>query len=142
MKKIVSFLVIVVSFVACQTVINQNVFPVGDAGIRELCIFKNTHVRTSLLDSLIEKIEKRGISTRVLNASEDPVDCEHRMTYLARWSWDVALYMSYIELKVFRGEKLIGKAVYDATMGSDNLDKFIRADGKVEELVNALFGSP
>ena len=33
----------------------------------------------------------------------------------------------------------IGKATYDALMGGGRMDKFIKADEKVRELVNQLF---
>ena len=47
--------------------------------------------------------------------------------------------MAYAELTVFRDGNEIGKATYDALMGGGRMDKFIKADEKVRELVNQLF---
>ena len=65
--------------------------------------------------------------------------CPLLTTYTANWRWDLALYMAYAELTVFRDGNEIGKATYDALMGGGRMDKFIKADEKVRELVSQLF---
>jgi hypothetical protein len=44
-------------------------------------------------------------------------------------------------MRVYCDGNEIGKAVYDAVMGGGRLDKFIKADEKVRELVDQLFPS-
>jgi len=47
--------------------------------------------------------------------------------------------MKYAEIKVYRNAALAGEAIYDATWGGGRLDKFINAEKKIRELVEALF---
>ena len=62
-------------------------------------------------------------------------------TYTANWGWDLAMYMKYAEIKVYRGVALVGLAVYDATRGGGRPDKFINAENKIRELVDELFST-
>lgn len=74
----------------------------------------------------------------MVTESSVPESCEWTSTYVARWSWDLALYMSYAEIKVFHKGSLDGEAKYDSTKGSANMGKFIDAEPKIRELVNQL----
>lgn len=47
--------------------------------------------------------------------------------------------MAYAEMTVYRDGKRIGSAKYDSLLGGGRLDKFIKADQKIRELVNQLF---
>jgi hypothetical protein len=47
--------------------------------------------------------------------------------------------MAYADIKVFNNGQQAGQATYDAMSGAANMGKFIRGEGKVVELVNALF---
>ena len=65
--------------------------------------------------------------------------CTVTFTYIARWSWDITIYMSYARIKVFINGQLAGQALYDSRRGGGNMDKFIDAEPKIRKLVSELF---
>ena len=132
-------LLVGLALVACS--IKQNVRPVtpADLATREICIRENKTVREGFLEAYRQALESKGFSVRVLDPDAGIRACPLLTTYTANWRWDLALYMAYAELTVFRDGNEIGKATYDALMGGGRMDKFIKADEKVRELVNQLF---
>jgi hypothetical protein len=132
-------LLVGLALVACS--IKQNVKPVtpADLATREICIRENKTVREGFLEAYRQALESKGFSVRMLDPDAGIRACPLLTTYTANWRWDLALYMAYAELTVFRDGNEIGKATYDALMGGGRMDKFIKADEKVRELVSQLF---
>ena len=132
-------LLVALALVACS--IKQNVRPVtpADLATREICIRENKTVREGFLEAYRQALESKGFSVRMLDPDAGIRACPLLTTYTANWRWDLALYMAYAELTVFRDGNEIGKATYDALMGGGRMDKFIKADEKVRELVSQLF---
>lgn len=123
---------------ACS--IKHEVKPVSgvDAG-QEICVVEAPAVREGFLREMRASLERRGFTTRMLSPGASPRSCPVVVTYLARWSWDVTIYMSLAEITVYRDGRVEGTAKYDSTRGSANLGKFIDAEKKVNELVAELF---
>lgn len=121
--------------------INQSVTPVGPLEGREVCIVDNPAVRATFLDALRKAVSAKGFAVRVLPPGSALKECPVTVTYTANWRWDLALYMAYAEINVFKGGAPAGKAVYDALLGGANLGKFISAEEKVNELVSQLLAS-
>jgi hypothetical protein len=119
--------------------ITQNVTPVKEVKYNEICIIKEASVNDDFLQAYARSLTKRGFDVRVLEPIETIKDCPLATTYMAKWSWDLALYLSFAELKVYQNEKLIGVAAYDSSTGSGNLNKFVIAENKIDELVKKLF---
>ena len=132
-------LLVGLALVACS--IKQNVKAVtpADLATREICVRENKTVREGFLEAYRQALESKGFSVRVLDPDAGIRACPLLTTYTANWRWDLALYMAYAELTVFRDGNEIGKATYDALMGGGRMDKFIKADEKVRELVSQLF---
>lgn len=123
----------------CGCAITQVVTPVSVHRTEEVCIVKNDEVRRGFLDVYRNALEQKGFEVRVVEPGKRDLTCALTSTYRANWSWDLALYMSYAEIRVFEGSELVGKAEYDSTRGGANLGKFISAKNKVAELVEELF---
>jgi hypothetical protein len=123
----------------CSCAITQNVSPVNTDRFDGICVVRNPQVREGFLEAYRTALEGRGLRVRVLDRGEGVEACTVASTYRANWSWDLALYMSYAEIKVFRDRQLVGKAEYDSTAGGFNLGKFISGGKKVDELVGQLF---
>lgn len=121
---------------ACS--ITQTVEPTNLSQKSELCIIENPAVRDGFLHTLQSSLSKRNINHRIISNRSIPKECEWTMRYVGRWNWDMALYMSYAEIQVFRNGNLDGEAIYDSTRGGANMGKFIDAEPKIEELVNEL----
>ena len=132
-------LLVGLALVACS--IKQNVKAVtpADLATKEICVRENKTVREGFLEAYRQALESKGFSVRVLDPDAGIGACPLLTTYTANWRWDLALYMAYAEMTVFRDGNEIGKATYDALMGGGRMDKFIKADEKVRELVNQLF---
>lgn len=104
----------------------------------KVCIIENESVREGFLSELETVLHDKGIIYVVVDQSYANEHCEWTATYTARWSWDLALYMSYAEIKVFKNGVLDGRAVYDSTGGGANMGKFIDSEPKIRELVDEL----
>ncbi len=103
-----------------------------------LCVIENKDVREGFLKEFKHVLNSKSIPYKVINESSIPAECEWTATYVANWTWDLALYMSYAEIKVFQNGNLDGKAIYDSTKGGGNMSKFIDAKSKIRELMNEL----
>ena len=132
-----SILVVTVLFLSGCT-ISQHVEQADISSNAEVCIIKNDAVREGFLPELEKVLHEKGIKYVVTDSQYANQNCEWTATYTARWSWDLAIYMSYAEIKVFKNGVLDGKAVYDSTRGGMNMGKFIDAEPKIRELVEQL----
>lgn len=132
-------LVVTLAFALSGCAIHQTVQPVEHFTEKEICIIESPAVKAGFLDSYKRALLSKGYLVRQLPASASIVECNISSTYSANWRWDLALYMSYAEIKVYRGGKPIGEAKYDSQGGDANPGKFIDADKKINVLVNQLF---
>ncbi|MBM7456148.1 hypothetical protein HNR62_002029 [Oceanisphaera litoralis] len=103
-----------------------------------LCVVQNPEVRAGFLHSLESALADNGVRFRVVDRMTVPAECRWTANYNARWSWDLALYMSYAEIQIYKDGLRQGKALYDSTAGGANPGKFIDADTKIRELVSSL----
>ena len=133
-----SMLIVIASLLISACSIKQTVEPAEISKGSQLCIIENTDVRKGFLIEFKAALAKKQIPYQVVSEKSVPVSCEWTATYTANWTWDLALYMSYAEIKIFRDGSLDGEAIYDSRRGSANMDKFIDAEPKIHELVNEL----
>lgn len=121
--------------------IKQRVDPYVVPDNLELCIIEDPKVRQSFLDEYRRALDVMGVRTKLLPAGSSIRDCPVVSTYMARWSWDLTIYMTFAEIKVYEGGNLAGSAVYDSRSGGARLDKWKDAEKKIQELVSELFGT-
>lgn len=95
-------------------------------------------MREGFLNELQSSLVANGVHYKVLPANSSLVECKWAATHTARWTWGLALYMSFAEIKVYRNGTPDGNALYDSTRGGANLSKFIDAETKIRELVDQL----
>jgi hypothetical protein len=130
-------LVFVLSLVSGCT-ITTHVEPIPRDAPQALCIKENAAVWSKeFLPALRERFERRGIATSVYT-DDLPDGCRYRAEYDANWSWDVAVYLVYTDIRVYEDENLIGRVTYDARGGGGRLDKFGSTEGKLDELMTQL----
>lgn len=124
---------------ACS--IQQQVTPVDRQLLAEpeVCIIEDPAVRPGFLVEVHKVLRDLGYSTQMLSPEARLTDCPTVLTYTARWSWDMTIYMSYSKIVVYSNGAKAGEALYDATGGGGRLDKFIDAEPKTRELVEELF---
>ena len=119
--------------------ITQEVDPITAPPTSEVCIIENPAVRKGFLETYESALAQRGYRVRLLSKGAYLDGCVVTSTYVARWSWDLGLYMSYARIMVFTNGQQVGEALYDARSGSGSMRKFIDAEPKIRELVDELF---
>lgn len=127
---------------ACS--ITQTVNPVPPLDTNSICIINNENARETFRDAYKRALEKKNYVVKVLPTSAVITDCSVSSTYTANWRWDLAMYMAYAEIIVFKNGQKAGDAVYSSLSGGANMGKFIHAETKINELVDLLFpgGAP
>ena len=134
-RKTVSVVLLSLLLTSCIT---NNVNKVDRQKIGEICIRENSDVlMDGFLPNLIEEIERKGIRTRVYQGAA-PADCPYTMTYTANWSWDVAMYLSYARIDLYREGARIGEVTFDARLAGLDLSKFGSAESKIDPLIAEL----
>lgn len=136
MNKPITLVTVMLLISGCS--ISQRVEQADISSDAELCIIENDKVREGFLLELEKVLHEKGIRYVVTDRNYANKNCEWTVTYIARWSWDLTIYMSYAEIKVYKNGVLDGEAIYDSTRGSANLGKFIDAEPKIRELVDQL----
>lgn len=106
-----------------------------------ICMIASPGVRAGFTTTYRAALEDKGFTVRELTADSSAVRCPLSTTYTGKWSWDLALYMSYAEIRVFEHGVQVGMAIYDSRSGGGRLDKFIDAESKIRELTVQLFPS-
>ena len=119
--------------------IHQTVRPVGVLDTKQVCIIESPKVREGFLSSYQTALSKKGYSVKILPETASLVECPVTSTYTANWRWDLAMYLSYAEIKVYKNGAPVGSALYDSTHGGANMGKFVNAQNKIDELANQLF---
>lgn len=119
--------------------ITQNVKPIDSVPVDEVCIVVDPTVRPGFLNTYLLTLTGKGYKVRQLALPLDTQACPVVSTYVGKWSWDLALYLSFAEIVVYRDGKEAGRATYDSTQGGANMSKFIKGEEKIGELVNALY---
>ena len=120
--------------------INQTVKPVDRFAGTQICIVVNPAVsQAGFLTTYARVLSEKGYTVRQLSPGAAVTECPVTSTYTANWRWDLGLYMAFADIKVFSNGQQSGQAIYDAKSGGANMNKFIRGETKIIELVNQLF---
>jgi hypothetical protein len=123
--------------------ITQHVEPVPPDTLSSLCIQENDQTWSKeFLPTLRDQLQRRGIASTVYHGTPPP-SCRFRLTYDVNWGWDLAVYLTYANLRIYDGTKPIGEATYDARDGDARFDKFGHTEDKIAPLLDQLLrGNP
>lgn len=106
----------------------------------EICLIPAEGLREGFNTTYSALLKQKGFNTRQIPSGSSPSSCRLSTTYIGTWSWDLALYMSYADIRVFEDGKQVGRAEYDSRGGGGRvIDKFINAEEKITEMTNQLF---
>jgi hypothetical protein len=106
---------------------------------REVCVIQKSAVRAGFLEAYKAALTDKNYLVKTLPETSTIKDCPVVSTYNAQWRWDLALYMAYAEIKVFKDGEKVGSALYDSRSGGGNMGKFIDAEKKIKELTEQVF---
>ena len=121
--------------------ITQNVTPSGlDQPAQELCLVRNSEVvQDGFHDVYVRVLEKKGFKVRWLPDKAPVTSCPLVATYEVIYRWDMAIYLARADLRIYADGKEAGRAVCDSLSGGLNMNKFVRTEPKLAELVDQLF---
>ena len=141
--RLTKILMVVTAATLSGCAIHQTVRPVTDLHDAQICVISKPGVRDGFFVSMQRALTQKGFEVKQLPQDASLIQCPLMATYDAHWRWDLAMYMSYAEIKIYAQAKPVGVATYDASRGGANFGKFIDADKKISELVQQLFpGGP
>lgn len=130
------------TFLASGCSIKQTVTPVqlSSEMTPEICLIPAEGLREGFNTTYENLLKSKGFHTRQIPPGSSPSSCPLSTTYIGTWSWDMAIYMSYADIRVYQYGQQVGHAEYDSRSGSGRvIDKFIIAENKIAELTNQLF---
>jgi len=136
------FTIMIAGFFILSGCISQTIDPVKTSQTLtpNICMTaKKKGVRQGFTDTYRTALQGKGFTVKQLPPASNPSDCHLSTQYTAIWRWDLALYMSYAEIKVYENGRPAGQAVYDARKAGLALTKFVDAESKILELVDELF---
>ncbi|MDP6531200.1 MAG: Sbal_3080 family lipoprotein [Arenicellales bacterium] len=118
--------------------ISRRVQPAAPQAIDLICIRENKDVlMEGFLPNLQEEIHRKKILTEVFSAAP-PDYCVYTMTYTANWRWDLAMYLSYARIDLYKNRNPIGEVVFDASFAGLDLRKLASAQSKIDPLLAEL----
>ena len=119
--------------------ITKTVDPIKSAQVSQVCVLDNKDILMDDYQPEIQRqIEAKHIPTKVYVGGH-PAECSHYLEYTANWQWDMAMYLTYAEFRVYDTKGMTGSAFYDARMGGGRLDKFGHTADKIRPLIDELF---
>lgn len=136
--------VVVYALVLSGCAVTQNVMPVS-SGIEKgstICIEDNPRVtEPEILDVIINSVTSHGYKPEVY--AKIPDDCAYRLTYVAYRKWDFTTFLSQADIRLFEGDKMIGKVFYKLPNGifgggGINASKWSSTDEKITPLMDKL----
>jgi hypothetical protein len=134
--------ILAVTFLASGCSIMQTVTPaeLSSEITPEICLIPAEGLREGFNTTYENLLKDKGFHTRQIPPGSSPSSCPLSTTYIGTWSWDMAIYMSYANIRVYQYGEEVGQAEYDSRWGGGRvIDKFINAEKKITELTNQLF---
>lgn len=138
MRAVSALVALAASLAGCA--ITQTVAPAGRPAGGEICLIQNSEVvQDGFHPTLVGVLEKKGFRVRTLPDKSRPAECPLSASYEAIYRWDLAIYLAKVDLRVYDDGREVGRALYDSLSGGANMNKFIRTEAKLVELVDQLF---
>lgn len=116
------------SLFLCQCNLTRVTGHVPNPPVTRLAIVNNDDIHMDEFQpEIVKQARAMGIDARVVDAP--PPGDEYHMTYVANWSWDLAMYLRYFKANLYRGPVKVRSVEYN-TSGLD-MNKFGRTANKL-----------
>jgi hypothetical protein len=130
---------LMILLVASTGCISTRVTPVEAEKIGVICIRKNPIIfQERFITQVRDEFRRNLIQTRFLEHGLEEKECFCIMEYIAHWEWHITFYLSYAKLELYRNDRLIGSAEYDATRAGLALTKYISEETIISQLVEEI----
>jgi hypothetical protein len=128
-----------ISIASCA--INENVDPLPVSQMKEICLMENKGVHMDgFLPEIVSQFERYGVTAKPYTG-DLPTTCRFHAEYTANWRWDLAMYLSYAEVRIYDGPNRVGRIEYDARLGGANMGKFGTTESKLGPMFDKLFAN-
>jgi len=153
MKKLfvgILIVMVMIGFTISCTAIKVKPVPI-ELKVETICVQKNPKVKhTSFLPDLKKEFSYYGIKLRSFNMAQKAFideqqhypkevkeQCDYIMTYVANWTWDMAMYCWRIELHLYNKDNVeIADALFELVgKGGFALTKFDSTKSKIRKLL-------
>jgi len=98
---------------------------------------KNPYSGTSIAEYIKEALAEHGVAATSGPLENKPKDADFYVTYVDRWQWDLAMYLSSLEINFFdnRSDQLIAKGRYDGGV----FHAYPRPNEKTKEVISSIY---
>lgn len=110
----------------------------GLGGVKTICIVNNSKVKQAFRDAYERQIQAKGFQTKIIAKNNDS-SCKITSVYTARYGIHWGVYLKTANLKILKGDNVIGQASYRAPFASP--EKHGRVEGKIKSMVDELLPS-
>lgn len=104
----------------------------------QITIVRDTETRDSVQPVLEQWFTDNNYQYNVVQSIAEAKDTDNVFTYRAWWGWDLALYMSKVEMKVTNNNVPVGIAKFDA-LQYGGFGKFGNAETRLKIIMDVLF---
>ncbi len=138
---VVALILIAIALTSCSSAIEPKRVDIKINPIKKVCVVENKEVKVAdFLSVLKDGFEKRGISAEIVSDFKNST-CEYTVTYTAKQSWDVALYLSHAEIKVHKSDIIVGVGVFHIAGGAFSFNfanKWKGTKAKIDPVIDEL----
>lgn len=125
MRTLYISIIVASAVLASGCTINQTVTPVqlSQDLAPEICMIPAKGLREGFNTTYVRLLTEKGFHTRQIPPGSSPSSCPLTTTYIGTWSWDVAIYMSYADIRVYQFGQQVGQAEYGFALGRWTCDR-------------------
>ncbi|ODS23148.1 hypothetical protein AB835_10530 [Candidatus Endobugula sertula] len=105
----------------------------------EVVIVEDAATKQSFLNTIKKWLAKNGYNYKVAKDGSSHNLEKLTIEYVGHWKWDLALYLSKAKIEAFHQGQRIAE-VEDKAPNSFNTNKFSHAEGRIEYMLEVLFG--
>lgn len=113
--------------------------------VNNIVIIKDETTREGYLDAVKDWLTRNDYKFKVVEAGKvKRSEEEWIMNYVGVWRWDMSIFLSKSEIKMFNKGKEVGNATYSVVgdQWSLNLSKWRSAEKTIHRMLDELFNKP
>ena len=98
---------------------------------------KNVYSGVSFSEYIKLELAEYGVAATSGPLGNKPNDVDFYITYVDRWSWDLAMYLSYLEINFFdnKSDQLIASGLYKGGI----FHKYPKPSEKTKEVISSIY---
>lgn len=111
--------------------------------VEHVCIQENPRVIVKgFLESVERGLVRHGLTSERYAGDKPPDHCVYTLNYVARQSWDIAIYLWQAEVEMRKGAEIVGTAEYHLrNKGGLALNKWGSVESKMAPVLDELLAS-